>query len=322
MPEEMGEQETETSRESFVALPLSALGGSAARPVGFPLYLETGAGRHVLYCEASARLGRRELARLQREGIDRLHVRSADRERWARRVEEGLEAVLRDRSAPVEVRAALLHEVALEVAGELLAPDPGREALRRMRRVMSSATRLMQREGEAFTALRSVLEAGETFRAHSLNVGFLSMGVARRALGADPIAILHAGLAGLLHDVGRADAPEGEEDPGHVERGYRKLEALEVPPVVRMVVLLHHERCDGTGYPRGLADKEIPLLARLVAVVDSFDRIHAAREGERSVFASLEILARVHKGEIDPAMARALVELFGEDVRRRPRASA
>lgn len=317
----MAELETETAQECFVALPLSALAGTGARPLGFPLYLATGAGRHVLYCEGSARLGRRELARLQREGIDRLHVRAVDRELWARRVEEDLETVLRDRSAPMQVRARLLHEVAVEAASDLLAPDPGREAVRRMQRVMASTTRLMQRESGGFAALRSVLEAGETFRTHSLNVAFLSMGVARRVLGDDPTAILQAGLAGLLHDIGRAGASGEEEDPGHVERGYRKLEGLGVPPVVRMVALLHHERYDGTGYPRGLAEKEIPALARLVSVVDTFDRIHVGRGGEGGVFASLEILARLHKGQFDPAMARALVELFREDVRRRRRAS-
>jgi len=109
------------------------------------------------------------------------------------------------------------------------------------------------------------------------------LGLGRRAL--DTLFV-----AGVLHDIGKVSVPkailnkqgaltaeEYEEIKGHVTCGYRILkDALFRGPVAE-IVLQHHERFDGTGYPRGLQGDSILLLARIIAVADVFEALTSDR---------------------------------------------
>lgn len=127
---------------------------------------------------------------------------------------------------------------------------------------------------------------GEDMFCHALNVTVLSMMLAKE-LKAPQEAIRLLGTAALFHDVGKHDIPE---------RILRKTDALTRPelallqqhcaygveigrnklaltPEALNVIAQHHEHVDGSGYPKGLAGAEISMLARIVAVVNTFDNL-------------------------------------------------
>jgi signal transduction histidine kinase/response regulator RpfG family c-di-GMP phosphodiesterase len=94
--------------------------------------------------------------------------------------------------------------------------------------------------------------------------------------------LAHLAFALQYYDVGLVKVPpqilqkrapltsdERAEIDRHVHAGLELLEPLEIPPKVRQIILHHHERCDGTGYPEGLEGEAIPIGARLVALADS-----------------------------------------------------
>ncbi len=96
--------------------------------------------------------------------------------------------------------------------------------------------------------------------------------------------------AGLLHDIGKIGIPEELlNNPGkltaeefnviskHPEIGYRILSSAGDMNDISEMVLAHHERCDGTGYPKNLKCDEIPLGAKIIAVADSFDAMTSDR---------------------------------------------
>ena len=108
-------------------------------------------------------------------------------------------------------------------------------------------------------------------------------------MGCPPKQIDTLYLSGLLHDVGKIGIDDNVlRKPGklteaeyehiktHAEIGYKILSDIKQLDEVLPVVLHHHEQWDGKGYPRGLTAEEIPLLARIVAVADSFDAIGEA----------------------------------------------
>ncbi len=91
-------------------------------------------------------------------------------------------------------------------------------------------------------------------------------------------------MLAIVHDIGKATLsddilfdrrPLNEEDweeiRKHPERGYRIALSTEKYAGVADSILSHHERWDGTGYPQGIKAKEIPLLARILAIVDAYD---------------------------------------------------
>ena len=97
-------------------------------------------------------------------------------------------------------------------------------------------------------------------------------------------------IAGILHDIGKIAIPESillkrgkltEEEFNvikmHTTFGNEILKPLRFFPQERMIVLYHHERWDGSGYPEGLEGENIPLAARILAVADSFDAMTSDR---------------------------------------------
>ena len=111
-----------------------------------------------------------------------------------------------------------------------------------------------------------------------------------RAMDIDPerITFLHRG--GLLHDIGKIGTPdtilrkdkplsadEFEEVKAHPEIGAKLLEPIEKNIDILSVVLQHHERYDGTGYPYGLAGAQINLLGRITALADVYDALSSVR---------------------------------------------
>jgi len=118
--------------------------------------------------------------------------------------------------------------------------------------------------------------------AHQTRVADLSLEIAREmGLGEKRCMEIHAGA--LLHDVGRIllptpaiDATDTSSDKFDLVRrhpldGWRMLANADLPESVKSIVLWHHERCDGSGYPDRLKRDEIPLEARIVAVADAFE---------------------------------------------------
>lgn len=125
---------------------------------------------------------------------------------------------------------------------------------------------------------------------HCVNVAILAVSVGiKMNLPMDDLNYL--GTAGILHDIGKNKIPAElldkpgkltEEEYGilkmHPEYGYEMLtKAQELNSVTRAGVLQHHERYDGSGYPRGLKGNEISLYARILAVADTYDAMTSNR---------------------------------------------
>lgn len=124
------------------------------------------------------------------------------------------------------------------------------------------------------------------------------------------IGKIHAALFDIVHE-GNDDlsAEDREAIATHPRRGADVLQPLEpFYPEVAEGVLSHHERWDGSGYPRGLAGEQIPIAARIVAIADTFDAItHARRYSSgQSAARAREVLAKGRGTQFDPQ----LVDLF------------
>jgi putative nucleotidyltransferase with HDIG domain len=293
---------------SWSAVPLAGLVQKDQVP--FPLYLRTAESTWVLYHPAKAPLDDAHLGRLQAEGIGNLFIRDEDRPAYFARVESAIDQILLDRVTPLERRADVLHGVALRIADELLDGPPDRATVARAQKVMMATSGLLLREQQGFAAIRRVMTASQGLASHSLTVSFLAMGLARILLGGDGGTLLHAGLAGLLHDVGKVGHEELDHDPEHTTRGADYLKGLGVPSVVVDAARSHHERHDGSGFPAGLEGTAIPELARIVGIADTFDKIYSTQRPRVGVFDALRILAQAYRGCFDERMALGLVKLF------------
>jgi HD-GYP domain-containing protein (c-di-GMP phosphodiesterase class II) len=134
----------------------------------------------------------------------------------------------------------------------------------------------------------------------------------------------------ILHDIGKVAVPdavlrkrgpldehEWELMRVHPEVGARILDPLQFLRRAREVVLNHHERWDGGGYPRGLAGEEIPLWARICAVVDAVDAMTSGRlHGWRPLEAALAEISNRAGAEFDPQCVACFLALDRSEVMR------
>lgn len=172
---------------------------------------------------------------------------------------------------------------------------------------------------------------------HSVRVGKYSEIIAQE-LGYSKNKVEGVAVAGYLHDVGkltverniinapyRINAKESAELNKHPSVGYEILLPIHHPYTdVPLAAKYHHERLDGRGYPEGLKDNEIPYIAKIVNLADSFDAMTTDRpyKHRRPAIEVIEDLQRNSGKQFAPELVTAflkgmLKELTGEDKNKR-----
>jgi diguanylate cyclase (GGDEF)-like protein/putative nucleotidyltransferase with HDIG domain len=166
---------------------------------------------------------------------------------------------------------------------------------------------------------------------HSQRVARMAVVMGRR-LGLAEAHLTQLANAAVLHDIGKigvadsvlskpADLDENEwkEIRRHPELGYELLKGFDFLKEAAEIVVAHHERYDGAGYPRGLVGDEIPFAARIFAVIDAFDAMTSRRPYREPLSReqALEELLRNAGTQFDRRAVKAFVEAVGGDVRQR-----
>lgn len=125
---------------------------------------------------------------------------------------------------------------------------------------------------------------------HSLNVSLMSIVIAKW-MGFNERQVDDIAIAGLLHDLGKTKISqellskpgkltksEFEEIKKHAMLGYMMVEKVQdISPDIKYAILMHHEKIDGSGYPLGAVENQIPIYAKIIAVADIYDAMTSNR---------------------------------------------
>jgi putative nucleotidyltransferase with HDIG domain len=196
--------------------------------------------------------------------------------------------------------------------------------------LLSSKEKLERSYLESIETLRYTVEAKDQYtRGHSDRVSEYSVLIGNK-LGLPRSDLETLRLGGLLHDIGKIGISdtiltkpgkltdeEYNEIKKHPVIGKNILSNAEIFKEILPIVLYHHERYDGKGYPYGLADKDIPFLARIISVADAFDAMTSKRSYRNELdieYVKEEIKSKIGT-QFDPVVATAFLDIINNDYR-------
>jgi putative two-component system response regulator len=199
-------------------------------------------------------------------------------------------------------------------------------------KVQERTFELIQAERELVSCLMRVVEGRDDQTGHHIERVTRTTHEFARALGFDPEAALLLSRASGFHDLGKVGIPDSillkPDRLSDDEREQMKRHTLIgadiitecVSPLMRLareIILTHHERWDGLGYPTGLAGEEIPLSGRVVAIVDTFDALISERPYKRA-WPFNDALAEIRRGggsHFDPVLVEVFATMMEESRR-------
>jgi len=228
---------------------------------------------------------------------------------------------------PAYISATLLKDVNGKSPGILAVARDITENKRVDQELKKSLKRLFTSFEETIKAISSALERRDPYTAgHQKRVTNLACAIAKE-MGLSKEKINGLRMAGLIHDIGKIQVPtEILNKPGqlsdtefnmikmHPQVGYDILKTIEFPYPVAKIILQHHERMDGSGYPAGLSGEEILLEARILAAADVIEAMgsHRPYRPALGIGKALEAVAQ-NKGNLyDPEVVDACLKLFYE----------
>lgn len=197
------------------------------------------------------------------------------------------------------------------------------------KQIAEHARQLEESMRDTLLAVSNMVEHRDPYTAgHERRVGIIAGDIARdiaREMGWPVQKCKYLQLIGLVHDIGKIGVPaeilskpgrltsmEYELVKGHAERGYEILKDVKFPLPIAEIIRQHHERMDGSGYPRGLKGEEILPEARLLAVADVMESMSSHRPYRQALGSKIALQELVdHRGTLyDAGFVDALVRLM------------
>ncbi len=293
----------------------------------FDLYIRPGdQDTALLYCQQGATFDRALRLRLSQNKVENLYIRKDQQKVYQRHLAAQLPGILRDDGLSAERKSAILYDSAQAVMEEVLDGTLTRSGVKQGKEIVQHTVNFMTSSEFVLGHLLRKMTADYYLYTHSVNVVAYSVALAQRAGYQDKATLRELAHGALLHDVGEfrtndelrkktkpLNNEEWEKIHNHPREGIRLLSRVGTLGEIAMdVVLHHHEKLDGSGYPDGLKDLEISPWVRIVTIADIFDALTTERHHQkpRTSFEALKIMTNEMKEELDPDLFRHFVMMM------------
>ncbi|MFW5837671.1 MAG: HD-GYP domain-containing protein [Desulfovibrionaceae bacterium] len=290
----------------------------------FAVYLKQG-DTLVLYVNKQEAFTREHRDRLLEIGVDRVFVAAEERCGYDYYVQKHLGRLLGDESIPLEERARVWHQASTVIVRDVFKNKlPKPLSKKRFSDVLElvKATADFFSDPEALRRIGRFINHGFNLYHHAIGVMVLSVSVLQTFKEVPRETLVECCLGALLHDMGKTRIPSVVLGKRPENRSAEEQDLLRSHPVVGVgmclqmpvlkssqdIVLFHHERQDGSGWPAGLFAEEAPLAVRVVSacnVYDNMTRNQPGRPAKRPYDALASMNAR--REHYDPEVLRKLI---------------
>lgn len=283
-------------------------------------------GRIALYMGANAELS--DAIRARQDEIDTatLYVHKKDIIQYNAYLEEVLGTILNHPGIDLTVKARAVF-AALGTLGKQVFAIPEEKHLKRYKMVAAEVSAFILNNDNGYRALSRMMDSTYSMSNHAINVGVTSMALAKKILGNNPkYNYGEIGPGFFLHDIGNASVPVevlNKKGPlsavewrlirRHPQEGLRILSHVNMlSNEAKIIIAQHHERHNGSGYPKALTGDSIHVLGKICSIADCFDSLTCQRpyRDKRPTFTALKIMKQEMFKDFDPAFFQAFVLLL------------
>ncbi len=248
-----------------------------------------GASRYILYCKGDAVFEDEKKELLVKKNVNRLFISRDDRQKYFEYLESNFQNIMSDEKIPSIERAQIVHNAAANMVKDVF-ENPKTGNIERAKRFAYNMVDYVLKDGRASFSLLKIAKHEYYTYAHSVNVAAIGTLFAKN-LGLSENVLRPFCTGTLLHDLGkikisptilnkngRLTEEEFGEIKKHPESGVKILKEMGSGFKDEYIIMLqHHENCDGTGYPYGLKKDEIHSAGRIARIVDIYDALTTKR---------------------------------------------
>ncbi|MCD6292119.1 MAG: HD-GYP domain-containing protein [Deltaproteobacteria bacterium] len=309
---------------TYQQIPLSTL--APERQVGIKLFMRTGKDRFVLFLNERNLLSTTNINKLKLNNVSHLYLNTGDRQGYLSYIKKNLSSILANPSLTENDKASIIYETASNITEELFL-QPSTESIEQTRNLVNCMIDTISQSPKTSNLMMMITNQDYYTYTHSINVGIYAVSMMRKVLPSITESELKTlGLGFFLHDLGKAKIPnkilnkkgpldqtEWQLMQEHPSIGAKLAQDLGTNnPSIIDIILTHHERCSGTGYPEKLSQNKISLPGKICALCDVFDALTTKRSYKKamSTFKALKIIQNETPDHFDPELLNPFIMLF------------
>ena len=295
--------------------------------VSFDIFSK-GTEKMELCCKSGDNIREETLKKIYENNITELYIRKLNKKYYFLYLEEVLETIIHDPDISTSVKAKTTYDTIMNLAYDLFkTPNIELEFIQRYKHTIYDITEFILNENDALKSLINLTTFDYTICNHSVNVGIFSLGLAQELFENIHDYDFEDIAAGFfLHDIGKTTISQdilNKRNPlskadwaiikKHPVEGVKILEKFnEQTEVINDIILQHHERLDGEGYPKGLKGNQINLFSKICSIADTFDGLTSYRpyRKEKSTFIALKIMKNEMFKDFEPEFFAKFVKLL------------
>jgi putative nucleotidyltransferase with HDIG domain len=313
--------------DKFIPIPVATLLANTIPDFALFLAKPDYGERYALWRREGLHLSREHLRRIKAHGVARVFIQAEDRPKHHRYMVETAAQLVADPRRPSREKAETMYEFS-KSAVQCALEEPREENIRTCRELAQEHVRYVVTDPHAVPNLLKIISHDYYTYTHSVNVCSFTVALCHEVGVADLEQLKVIGIGSLLHDMGKSHIGlDILNKPGRLSTGERNLikkhpemgvavlaESGGVPPLAEEIVLSHHEKMDGSGYPRGLTGDQLSLPARACCVADIFDALttHRSYKSAFAGFRALKLMQQDMKEEVDPELLKVLIRMVGQ----------
>ncbi len=322
MPIRLDKAESDLLKPTFYRIPINFYqSGEIIEEDVYFLYQ----GNYLLYRLKNLIWKEEDLKKLKAFEVQSLYIKQVDKRNYNRFLERRLEKILDEVLISDSEKVEVIYSVSSSLLEELFENPNSRDHLKRSSSAIRHSIDFLSKDKNHFFDLMKLATSSFSEYTHGLHVAAYSVTLAREMGFKSFNQLTPIGIGAILHDIGKVKIPKeileksdnlNEAERAMVERhpeiGYEIVKQSKVlPSLAETIILQHHERKNGAGYPRKLTD-DLNTFSQIVGLADTFDLLTSERSYQKAMrpMEAIEYLREVEKDSFSPELIYKFISML------------